>query len=220
MRKLAALTVIACLSAFAAAPRPEVSVVTTDHVDLPPDAVIHIENSSGELNIEAWDEPQAEITVTRYTFPDHDTASAREDAARRLNALQIASTKTGDKDLTISTPVQKIWSRVRIDYRIRVPRSSSLVIHHRTGDVQIGGVEGDIDATMRAGDILLRLPGAGTYSFNASCGEGRVVSDFPGTYSRSHLTGEKFSGSPNSSARRHNLHVGVAGIGIQQVPSS
>src|SRR5579859_3181614 len=98
MLKLTAVTAIACLSAFAAAPRSQVSVVTTDHVDLPPGAVIHIENSFGELSVEAWDEPQAEITVTRYTFPARDTDSVREDVTRRLNALQIASTKTGDKD--------------------------------------------------------------------------------------------------------------------------
>jgi hypothetical protein len=220
MGKLIAVTAIACLSASAAAPRSQVSVVTTDHVDLSPGGVIHIENSFGELSVEAWDEPQAEITVTRYSYLDRDTAGAREAATRRLNALQIASTKAGDKDLTISTPTQKIWSAVRIDYRVRVPRSSSLVIHHRTGDVQIGGVEGDIDATIKAGDILLRLSGAGTYSFDARCGEGTIVSDFPGTYSRSRLIGEKFTGSPTSSARRHTLHVGIGGIGIQNVPAS
>jgi hypothetical protein len=220
MKKLAVLVLLGCAAAMAAVPRPEVQVVTTDHVDVVPGGSIHIENSSGDLTVEGWDEPRVEITVTRVTFAARDTTESRDAATRDLNLVHITQSKTGENGITISTASPKRWSHVSLSYRIMVPKSSSIVIRHTTGDVRIGGVEGEIDATMKAGDLVLQLPGSGKYGFDATCGEGTIVSDFSGTYSRVRGIGEKYSESGASGAKRHHLHVGMGAITIQGMPTT
>ena len=61
----------------AGAPLQDVQVVTTDRVDFAAGATIRILASTGELNIEGWDKPQVEITVTRSAWCP-DTPAARE----------------------------------------------------------------------------------------------------------------------------------------------
>jgi hypothetical protein len=204
---------------FAAAPKFSVDVVTTDHVDMPASGVIRIENSYGELNIESWEGPQVEIVVTRSAHV-RDTQTERDRVTRELNAIHITSATEGS-DLVIRTPrYRRFHKEATLDYRIMVPRTARLLIHHNTGDVLIGNVGGDIDAfkdidaSVKVGDILLRLPRTGTYSFDAECREGGIVSDFAGTYSRHHLIRENFTTS-NTAAKRIHLHVGIGGIQIQ-----
>jgi hypothetical protein len=209
------------IPAYAAVPKVYSEVVTTDRVDFAAGGVIRIEGSYGELNIDAWDQPQVDIVVTRFAYSEQDKAGSGSLTGQELNALKVTASKTSDKELLISTPRHKHWSKVRIDYRIMVPRSSKLVIHHQTGDVLIGGVngdgfDGDIDASVKMGDILLRLPRTGTYSFDADCREGGVVSEFAGGYKRTHLIGEKYTAQNSAAVTRHNhLHVGIGGIQIQ-----
>lgn len=81
------------------------------------------------------------------------------------------------------------------------------MIRHSTGDVIIDGVEGDIDADARIGDIALLLPYSGRYAIDAHCRLGGVYSDF---------AGERSDGSAAGSHKIH-LRVGIGGIEIQKM---
>src|SRR5258708_7863098 len=98
-------------------------------------------------------------------------------AKQRLEGLRVVAERRSATELAISTTK----SSLGIEYEIRVPRNSSLAIHHRVGFVSISGVTGDIDATCRRGDLVLWLPQKGSYAIDARSKVGTVASDFPGT---------------------------------------
>jgi hypothetical protein len=94
-------------------------------------------------------------------------------------------------------PPRGFWARVahyrpdiQMDYRIRVPRDSRLVLRHASGDVLVDDVAGDIDASVRTGDIVMHLPAAGQYSFDARCRFGDV--DFAGNYHIAYLVSDLY----------------------------
>jgi hypothetical protein len=207
-------------AAFGAAPKSDIEVVTTEHADIAAGGTIRFEGSYGELNIETWDQPDVELVVTRSTYV-RDVTGDREQATQELNNIRITVEKESD-GLVIRTPrVRHFHHLARLDYRVMVPRGVHLVIRHETGDVVIGGVEGEIDARVKTGDILLRLPSTVDYTFDAYCREGQVLSDFPGMYARHHLIAEHFSGRISGhgplSGVNVQLHVGIGAIDIRKL---
>ena len=61
--KLFAVAICATLPLFAVKQRVE--LITTDHADFAAGGLIHIEGSTGELNIAGWDQPSVEVIATR-----------------------------------------------------------------------------------------------------------------------------------------------------------
>jgi len=203
----------------AGAPLQDVQVVTTDRVDFAAGGTIRILAATGELNIEAWDQPQVEITVTRSAWTA-DTPAAREKMTRELNLTSVTHdvthAKTGAAELVLGT-MHKRSNSIHLDYRIMVPRSSHLVIEHHIGDVMVDGVTGSIDAHTHEGDIMLLLPSTGQYSFDMATKFGGIHSDYPGSWCRNDLTGEKTSQDVPAPASRIHLRVGIGGIEIQKL---
>ena len=98
-----------------------------------------------------------------------------------------------------------------LEYRIRVPRSARLAIDHEVGSVNVDGVEGDIDAKVRQGQILLHLPEDAKYSIDAKTAFGNVNSDFPGEGRRAWFSQKAFEEAPRP-ARTLKLRVGYGDI--------
>ena len=125
---------------------------------------IRFDGSVGELNVEGWDRPEVEITLTRYTETDNPTRATGE-----LNSIHVTAKRDGAGVLAISTslPARNFFARTfdgrtkgNLNYRIRVPRDSRLVVEHDGGDLVVYDVAGDIDAHAPHGSILLLLPKA------------------------------------------------------------
>ena len=105
--------------------------------------------------------------------------------------IRVATKRTSPAELTITTklasrhgdwspPLPSIQTNgVTAEYEIHVPRDSRLVIHHSVGYVHISGVTGDIDASVRRGDIMLWLP-PNSYSIDAKTRFGKVSSEVEG----------------------------------------
>ena len=224
-RRLAAIAMAICLPLAAKPPKAATSVVTDERVAFAPGGAIEVTGSVGELNVEGWDGPDVEITVTRSTFRT-DTPREQDLAKRQLSAIQVTAERKSPTELSIHTaiPPRGFWDRVahrrpnvQLDYRIRVPRDSKLVLRHGSGGVLVYDVAGDIDASVGTGDIALQLPAAGAYSFDAQCGFGGVTSDFAGNYHMGRLVGERFAQSGPASAKQVHLRVGIGGITIQKM---
>jgi hypothetical protein len=223
-RRLAVAAMAMCLPLAAKAPKAAVPAITDEKVEFAPGGAIEVTGSVGELNIEAWDGPGVEITVTRSTYRT-DTEQDRDRAQRQLSAIKVTAERKSPTELSIRTtlPPRGFWAKVarrgrdfQVDYRIRVPRDTKLTLRHGTGDVVVHDVAGDIDASVKHGDIVLQLPPAGAYSFDAKCGLGGVYSDFTGTYHTGHLIGERFAQSGAGTAKQVHLRVGIGGISIQK----
>ncbi len=213
-RSLIAILAGAGFILHAASPLGSVEVVTTDRVEFAAGGSIHINASSGELNIEGWDKPQVEITVTRSTWCD-DNPEARQKTTTALNLIRVAPQKKGAAELFISTSRRPSFD-IHLDYRIMVPHDSRLIVGHRIGDVFVRGVDGGIDASAHMGDILLMLPSATRYSFDVACGLGGIHSDFAGVEHRAHLAGERLSADAGAPSHRIRVRVGIGGIEIQK----
>jgi hypothetical protein len=101
-----------------------------------------------------------------------------------------------------------------------VPASTRLVIHHGIGDVVVFGVEGDIDATAKTGDLVVQLRDPAKYQIDAFTKLGSIYSDFEGVRRlRRMRTGESFNPTGEGSGDTHHisLHVNHGGISIQKV---
>ena len=182
-RRLAVTAIAICLPLAAKLPKPATPVVTTEHLEFAPGGTIQVNGSAGELNIEGWDRAEVEITVTRSTYRP-DTPGDQDLARRQLDAIKVTAERKNPTELVINTafPPRSFWAKVghrqpdvQMDYRIRVPRDSKLVVRQSTGDVVVYDVSGDIDASVRTGDILMQLPAAGQYSFDAQTDQKSVV---------------------------------------------
>jgi hypothetical protein len=220
--KVAAVALGCCLPLLAASPRQSVEVTTTDRVPFGAGGDIHLSGSVGQLAVEGWDEPAVEITVTRTLFPQ-DTPGKRDEAKQQLDGIRLLTERRGTNGLVISTkfPSRKFPASLlgkttaSLDYRIRVPRDSNLLIQH-DGDITIHGVISDIDASARGG-IFVQIPGSEPYSIDARSRVGEVYSDFPGRYHKSSLlVGENFIAEPPASSHRLRLRVDVGAIDIQK----
>lgn len=226
-RKLLIAALSLCLPLAARAPKALVPVVTEDHADFAPGGAISVSGSLGELSIESWDGPGVQITVTRYSYrsgTEKDLARAKS----QLSDYKVTAEKKGASELLIRTdaPKREFFVRlfhltpdVHLDYRIRVPRDTRLTLRHGKGDVAVRGVTGDIDATVREGDIVLQLPTAGSYAFDAKCGFGGIYSDFEGSDHIKFAVSERLSANGAAAAKKVRLRVGIGGISIQKEPA-
>jgi hypothetical protein len=91
-----------------------------------------------------------------------------------------------------------------LDYRIKVPRNTNLIVDHQEGEVHFDEVTGDIHATTVQGTTTVHLPQTGKYTINAKSKLGAVISDFPGTTKRKRWFGHEFA---ETSQAPHNLYM-------------
>ena len=203
-------------------------VTSTQNMDFAPGGLIRIDDSSGDLYLEGWDQPRVRMIVTKFMpyeyepdYPNH--------AQTQLEAVKVTAERPSATELAISTSrpthVGFIWrptaetttSEVRIETRIFVPRDSQLEIHHGVGFVSVTDVTGEIKASCHRGDIMVWLQDKGTYSIDARSQFGKVSSDFPGD-SRSHfLVGQRFVSDSSQSSQHLYLRVGFGGITLKPI---
>src|SRR5437660_1959379 len=79
-----------------------VQVTKTERVNFAPGGIIHINDSFGGLNVEGWDRPEVEITVTKFIW-DASKPKQQQEAASRLEGVQVVTKRSSETELTIST---------------------------------------------------------------------------------------------------------------------
>lgn len=213
MRSKVLVAAFLCLPALMIGAK-RIDVTTTEKTDFQPGGTVRIEGSTGEVNVEGWDEPTVEVQVIRSAWSDH------EDQTKAQLNLILVSKKLDGHDLTLTT-AHKRFTGAHVNYRIRVPRNTKLVIHHGIGDVVVFGVDGDIEATARTGDVTVQLNEPARYEIDAYTKLGAVYSDFEGKVRHRRMgMGESINPAVEGSGdtRHVSLHVTTAGgISIQKV---
>jgi hypothetical protein len=187
-------------------------VSNTERVNFAPGGTIRIDGSYGDLSIEGWDEPALEITVTKSVPYDYKPKPPQE-GTKQLAAVQVMAKRVSDSELEISTGKGK--DDVMIQYHIRAPRESKLVIHHGNGSVFVSDIDGDIETAASRGDIVLMLSAPGPYSIDAGTKLGTIVSDFAGESRRHHFVGRAFTTGSSEALRHISLRMGYGGITIK-----
>jgi hypothetical protein len=187
-------------------------LTTTEKVDLAPGGTVRIEGSTGELNVEGWDGPGVEVQLTRYAWGENE-----QKTKAALGRIQMSKQVSGNV-LTLST-VHKRFSDAKVDYRIRVPHNTNLVIHHGSGDVTVYDVGGNIEATAKEGDVVVQLAANAKYAIDAHTSFGTIYSDFAGVEHKPLRVGETLKPASEGSgeAKQIHLHTVFGGITIQKV---
>jgi hypothetical protein len=205
-------------------PKQKAMVTNTDHFDLPAGVALRLNNSIGQLTVTAWDEPGVEITTIKSSKVEFDP-KAREKALQELGRVKITGARHGD-ELVIQSeyPKHPVLARpftgltdFDLEYQIKAPRNSRLMISHDVGQVFIDGMTGDIHATNHMGDVELHLPQDGQYDIDARVKFGAVNSDFPGHAQRRHWLGHEFVHRGSPSLRKLYLRVGVGDIIVLKI---
>ncbi len=184
-----------------------VRVSDTKTMDAAPAGTLHLENSRGAVNIEGWDQPRVEITVIKSTTGLFHAS----DAARRLlEHAQIKSDRKGD-EILISTQIpRRNRGELKVQYFIKAPRESKILIDRGNGGVYVTGMAGDMQATLEQGQITLTLPENAEYGIDARAKAGDVYADTDrdsGKEQRHHLLGHSLTGGPASPAHKLYLRV-------------
>ncbi len=228
MRILAVIGVgVSCLLLAADEPEEKVRMSSTERMDFPPGGTLRLRNSTGALTVEGWEQPYVEITTIKSTKVAYD-ARERGSAMHELDRVRVTAGRRGD-ELVVTTDYPRhrivflpplpysLAEKVSFDleYRIKAPRTARLVAEHDAGEVNVDGLSGDIDVTLRQGEVLLHLSEEGQYDIHAESDIGNVKSDFPGQEKpRRGLFGHRVVNGNSIAAHKLNLKVGFGDIVI------
>lgn len=176
-------------------------VAKTERLDFPSGGTLHLKHSIGELTVEGWDQPAVEITTLKS--PKKGTSA--------LDRVQVKAERQKDEVVVTTT-----WGKRDFDleYRIKAPRQSRLVIEHKDGDVHVDGITGELHVTDRMGQITVHIPQDGQYSIDARAKLGAIDSDFPGHEERKLKFGHAFTSQTSSTAQKMYLRIGFGDITI------
>jgi hypothetical protein len=206
----------------------QTQVTSTERVSFAPGGTIHVNHSYGDLNVDGWDRPEVEVTVTKSLNRFGESKIQDQDKSR-LASIQVTTAQGSPTELTISTMLASRHSKwspplpstttagVGLEYAIHVPHDSKLVIHHGIGSVSVAQVTGDVEATCGRGDILLWLLPGGSYAIDAKVKFGHVSSVLEGSALNQYLIGQRFRRADSPSSHRLHLRMGFGGITIQEI---
>ncbi len=186
-------------------------IITVSHTDtFAAAATIHFDNSRGVVNIEGWDQPGIEVTVTKSTGRIFD-AKQHPAADQLLGRVNVQAESKGDQ-IVISTAIPKHdRTAVLVDYVIHAPRGTKVEVSHGEGGVFVTGIASDMQVDLHRGQITMSLPPSDTYAIDAHTTIGDVYSEFEGADRRRRLGfTHDFAGSAAGlSSATHKLTLGV-----------
>jgi hypothetical protein len=194
--------------------RQKVQISKTEHVNFQDGGTVRLKHSTGVLTVEGWDKPEIELTTIKSPTPGYlpdESAKLKP----RLEKIHITAERKGDEFL-ITTDFPRTFppagltgdQRFDLEYRIKAPKSSRLIVAHELGEVNVNNLTNDIDITLVQGEIMLHLPEDGVYATRAKSDFGAVYSDFNGR--EKHLPwifGHQFMGESNPASHKLNLRV-------------
>src|SRR5262245_864274 len=224
------LTVAAGMLTLSATAQAQVTkqkakITSTERLEFGMRGLIQIVDSFGEVNVEGWDQPDVELTVNKTTQKQYEPKNLAK-GMKELERIKIQMERVGESSLLVikttfpsRTPTRIMRGKTNLDleYKIKIPRTSRLMIKHDIGEVVVSNIDGDIEATNRIGELKLVLPDTNQYSVDARVKIGDVSSEFGPTTQRQKLLGAKLDSDPPSSARRLFLRVGIGDIEVSKL---
>lgn len=202
------LLALAALCVLAGAPARATVLETDPHIyPIPAAHRVHLEFPVGELKVVPSDEPRV-----RFELRVRCTGASDERCEELANRLILDST---DENGTLHLELHKYpkWRNhgMKLMGELRVPRSLAVHIEMGVGDLDIEGIEGDLDVDLGVGDADVRASRTRVGSVSVEAGIGDASIRGAGTnVSRSSFIGSTASWSGGGSGRSDvRLHVGV-----------
>lgn len=221
------------IAAWAQSPAPQplkqkARVASTERIEFGMRGLIQIVDSFGEVRVEGWDKPEVELVVHKSTQKQYLPKDLAK-GLKELERVKVTMERVGESELLVihttyppRTPT-RLWrgkTNLQLEYTIRIPRTSRLMVKHDIGEVSIANVDGDIEATNRIGELRLDLPEANQYApmyVDARVKIGDVSSEFGPETQRQKLLGAKLAGDPAAPTRRLYLRVSIGDIQVTKL---
>jgi len=205
----------------------EAEIKTTQSLEFDAKGVIQIVDSHGSVKVEGWDKDEVELTVTKRTQKKYGEKDLSK-AAKGLERVKVAMELVGETSMLVINTTYPSWTPGRmfrgktnldLNYLIKVPRQSALLIKHGIGDLHVADVSGDIEATASIGEIELKLPEGQHYAVDARARIGDVSSEFGQATRRQGLfsVGAKLTGEPDAPTRRIFVRIGIGDIQVTKL---
>ena len=198
-------------------------VVDTEQMVFSSGGTIEVQDSFGQVSIEGWDRAEIELTVIKTTQRRYSDVEMPH-ALAELDRILIGTERPGENHLVITTtfPERNLTrmlrgkSNVDLEYHIRAPRQTRLIVKHDVGEVKVSGIAGDMRLTARIGDISLRLSPEARYAVDAKAKVGDVCSEL-GNSLRDHVIGAQALQSAGPPAYELYLRVGIGDITVHKM---
>lgn len=205
----------------------EAEITTTQGLEFGAKGTIQIVDSFGSVKVEGWDKEEVEMTVTKRTQKKYEPKDLAK-AAKGLERFKVTMEPVGETSLLVINTTYPSWrparmfrgkSNLKLDYLIKVPRQSALLIKHGIGEVEVTNVSGDIEATASIGEISLKLPEEQSYAVDARVRIGDVSSEFGQVTHRQGIfaVGAKLAGEPAAPTRRIFVRIGIGDIQVTKL---
>jgi hypothetical protein len=205
----------------------EAEITTTQNLEFGARGTIQIVDSFGSVKVEGWDKEEVELTVKKRTQKKYEQKDLAK-ATKGLERFKVTMDAVGETSLLVIkttypswTPIFRGKTNLQLDYIIKVPRQSALLIKHGIGEVEVINVSGDIEATASIGEISLKLPEEQSYAVDARVRIGDVSSEFgQATHRKGPLAvGAKLTGEPAAPTRRIFARIGIGDIQVTKMRS-
>lgn len=136
--------------------------IVTQHFDFPDASNLSINNISGDISIEAWDGPGAELTVTKRGGSTRARAETRIKYKAEGGNLTLTTAPASGRNVTVEYELKlpRTVGRIEItttDSTIRVSDiSGEILVKTANGSIKMSDVIGRIKAETLSGNIDLR----------------------------------------------------------------
>jgi hypothetical protein len=198
-------------------------VVDTEQMVFSSGGTIELQDSFGQVSIEGWDRAEVELSVIKTTQRKYSELEMPH-AMAELDRILIGTERPSDNHLVITTtfPDRNMTrplrgkSNVDLEYHIRAPRQTRLIVKHDIGEVNVSDIVGDMRVTARIGDISLHLSPEARYAVNAKAKVGEVCSEW-GNSMRDHLIGAQAMEHADPPAYELYLRVGIGDISVHKL---
>ncbi|HEV7857195.1 MAG TPA: DUF4097 family beta strand repeat-containing protein [Pyrinomonadaceae bacterium] len=129
-------------------------------------AAVSLKNVSGDIEVEGWDENQAEVTITKRGGAPQD-----RDAVRIIQII-------APNRLSLETPLVSD-SNVEVQYRIKLPRGvAALAISSLNSEIKLSEINGSVAIDLQKGSIELQGIGG---LIKAKTIKGNIKAELAGT---------------------------------------
>ncbi len=159
--KNTALIILFCMSQFSFAKGSTESMKskTLEHsYNVDPNVILNIENKFGLIHIETWDQNQIDVEIEIIVYD-----KTEERAQERIDGIQIEISESSNQ-ISLTTEMEEDWknkvplvgntkNKVEVNYVVRMPKSGSLEIAHKYGDLFLDDIDGNVDIEMKYGNI-------------------------------------------------------------------
>lgn len=122
---------------------------------IPPGARVTIETARGSITVRG--NGGGDLVATTNESSNGESES---EADERMNRVDVIVEKVGDGYSVHPVRQSDFRGRVRVDFDVQVPKSTSLTLHTPTGDISVADIGGAVDAHTENGDIEIHHAGA------------------------------------------------------------